>query len=169
MRKADVLVLFDYMYWANWRLLDLADRLSTAEFVASSAVTTRGLRATLVHELDVEWSWRLRLRGVSEEDEGELRPEDYPDVATLRAHWQRDETEMREWLAELTDEQLAKPVSWMPTELPRPLWHFLMHIFTHASQQQADAATLLSLAGHSPGELEFLSFLDSLESKEPRP
>jgi hypothetical protein len=30
---------------------------------------------------------------------------------------------------------------------------------THAAQQQADAANLLSLAGQSPGELSFLEYL----------
>ena len=77
------------MYWVNHRLLDAAARLSTAEFVQTDAATTRDLRSTLVHELDVEWSWRLRLQGRADEDEAELRPEDYPDVAALRAHWER--------------------------------------------------------------------------------
>jgi hypothetical protein len=39
------------------------------------------------------------------------------------------------------------------------LWVFLDHIVTHAAQQQADAATLLSLAGQSPDELTFLEYL----------
>jgi uncharacterized damage-inducible protein DinB len=164
MRKTNVVLLFDYMYWANSRLLDRADRLSAEEFLASSTVTTRDLRTTLVHELDVEWSWRLRLTGQSEEDEGELQPGHYPDVATLRAHWQRDEADMRAWLDTLDDDMLAAPMSALTTERPRPLWHFLMHILTHARQQQADAATLLSLAGQSPGELDFLNFLDERPS-----
>ena len=80
MRKADVLHLLDYMYWVNGRLLDTADRLSTDQFAAPTTVTTRDLRATLVHELDVEWSWRLNLQGRLTEDEAELDPKDYPDV-----------------------------------------------------------------------------------------
>lgn len=160
MRKPEIILLFDYLYWANWRLLDHAERLSLEHFLAPSTVTTRDLRTTLVHELDVEWSWRLRLQGRTEEDEGELKPADYPDVATLRAHWQRDEAEMRAWLNGIDDDTLAAPIAPTATEQPRPLWHFLMHIFSHAGQQQADIATLLSLAGESPGELDFLNFLD---------
>ncbi len=59
MRTGEVLSLFDYMYWANRRLLDATERLPAGGFMASAAATTRDLRATLVHELDVEWSWRL--------------------------------------------------------------------------------------------------------------
>jgi uncharacterized damage-inducible protein DinB len=159
MQKADIESLFDYMYWVNGRLLDAAARLSTAEFVMIDAVTTRNLRATLVHELDVEWSWRLRLQDRSDEDEAEVRPEDFPNVAALRARWEQDEAEMRAWLAKLTDEDLARIVGPKPMKHPFALWQYLTHILMHAAQQQADAATLLSLAGESPGELGYLEFL----------
>jgi hypothetical protein len=41
----------------------------------------------------------------------------------------------------------------------RPLWQYLMHIVFHAAQQQADAATLLTIAGHSPGEIGYLEWV----------
>lgn len=161
MRKIDVLNLVDYMYWVNARLLQAAARLSQEQFTAPSSQTTRDLRATLVHELDVEWSWRLNLQGRLSEDTGDLRPEDYPDVASLHEHWQRDEAEMRAWLAELTDEDLATDVYSRLTDRSLPLWQFVMHIVIHATQQQADAATLLSLAGASPADIGYLEFLKS--------
>lgn len=159
MQTAEVQSLFDYMYWVNHRLLDAAGRAPAADFVKTDLVTTRDLRSTLVHELDVEWSWRLRLQGRSDEDEAELRPEDYPDIAALRAHWERDEAEMRSWLGSLSDEDLTQIITPEPMKHPFPLWQYLTHILTHAAQQQADAATLLSLAGQSPGELGYLEFL----------
>lgn len=67
--------------------------------------------------------------------------------------------EMAEWLGSLTDEDLAAIVTATLTGQSRPLWQFLMHIVTHASQQQADAATLLTLAGRSPGDLSFTEYL----------
>ena len=161
MRKADLLTLFDYMYWATQRILDAAEQLSVDEFVASSSVTTRDLRATLVHELDVEWSWRLNLQGRLSDDEADLSPDDYPDVAAIREHWRRDEADMRAWLEQLSDELLAGDVVSELTASRRPLWQYLVHIVTHAAQQQADAATLLSLAGRSPGELGFLEYLST--------
>ncbi|CAN5732497.1 hypothetical protein BH24CHL8_BH24CHL8_10910 [soil metagenome] len=57
MRKRDLIQLFDYMHWVNRRLLKAAARLPPGAFTAPSTVTTRDLRATLGHELDVEWSW----------------------------------------------------------------------------------------------------------------
>ena len=55
----------------------------------------------------------------------------------------------------LTDEDIDRPT---PSELSRdtrPLWQYLLHIVFHAAQQQSDAATLLSLAGHSPGDIGY--------------
>jgi uncharacterized damage-inducible protein DinB len=85
------------MYWATNQLLDAAERLTPEAFTAPAVVTTRDLRSTLVHELDVEWSWRLNLQRRLGEDEAELQPDDYADLASPRAHWRRDEVEMRSW------------------------------------------------------------------------
>jgi uncharacterized damage-inducible protein DinB len=163
MRKSDIQLLFDYMYWVNHRLLESAADLPPERFRAPAATTTRDLRTTLVHELDVEWSWRLNLQGRDDEagSEQELRAEDYADVGALREHWARDEAEMRSWLDGLTDEDLSTEVPSTFTGDRRPLWQYLFHIVSHAAQQQADAATLLTLAGRSPGEVGFLEFLQT--------
>lgn len=164
MRASEIELLFESMYWANHRLLDAAEGLPPEHFTQPTEVTTRDLRATLVHELDVEWSWRLNLQGAPEEqigEDAELRPESYPTVAALREHWARDEAEMLAWLRSLTDEDVQRPVPSGFTRDRRPLWQYLVHILTHAQQQQADAATLLTRAGHSPGELGFLEYLKS--------
>jgi uncharacterized damage-inducible protein DinB len=160
MRADDVRMLFDFMYWVNGRLLEHAAEVGPERFTAPTAVTTRDLRGTLVHELDVEWSWRLNLQGRLEEDEAELDPRDFPDVASLAARWADDEAEMRAWLAAFDDEGMVAEVASPLTGDRGPRWRFLLHIVTHAMQQQADAATLLSLAGSSPGELGFLDYVD---------
>jgi hypothetical protein len=41
-----------------------------------------------------------------------------------------------------------------------PLWYHFQHLYTHGIQQFADAAVLLSRAGHSPGEIDFLEFVE---------
>jgi hypothetical protein len=121
MRKSDLQPLLDYMYWVNHRLLGKAADLTPEQFAESSSVTTRDLRATLVHELDVEWSWRLNLQGRAADADvaAELRPADYPDVQTLREHWDRDEAEMRAWFHSLADDALAQSVS---SDFTRDRW-----------------------------------------------
>src|SRR2546427_13159764 len=84
------------------RILARAGRLTGAEFTVPSALTTRDLRGTLVHTLDVELSWRARLQHQPEAVWKKALPvTDYPSVAALADHWRRDEAEMRGWLSSL--------------------------------------------------------------------
>ena len=166
--------LFGFTYWGNRHLLDVASTLSAAEWTASSDITTRDLRATLVHTLDVEWSWRLRLQKRPRAEWGpevELKPADYPTVAALAEHWARDEAEMRAWLATLDDDKLGRPHNLEPStamSTPKeryPLWYFVLHIHTHTHQQLGDAAVLLTRMRHSPGNIEFLDYAEFLHKR----
>lgn len=169
MRSADVDVLVGYLYWMRDRVLDAAKGLPPAAFAATAAVNGRDLRQTLVHELDVEWSWRQRLRDAPPESwgpEAELHVEDYPTVQALASHWRSDEAEMRGWIAGLSDEDLE--ASWTAGRLEGfPLWYYVMHILSHGIQQLTGAAAILSDAGHSPGDLDFLNAIDDLRRPLP--
>lgn len=162
MRLRDVELLFGYLYWLRDRVLDSASDIPL-EALNARHQTARDLKSTLVHELDVEWSWRERLRGEPADSlapERELKTDDFPTLDSLRERWHRDEQEMRAWLRSLSDEDLSAPP--MQERARFPLWFYLMHILSHAMQQFSDAAVLLSTAGRSPGDLEFLSYADTL-------
>ncbi len=164
MRRKDLETLFGFSYWMKDRVLACAAKLTTAEFQAPSGLTTRDLRGTLVHTLDVEGSWRARLQGRPEEVwKKELPLSDYPTAKALIDHWQRDEREMRAWLASLDDEKLAQIHDLEPGSPPNerfPLWYYVLHIHTHTQQQLGDAAVLLTRMRQSPGNIEFLEYAD---------
>jgi uncharacterized damage-inducible protein DinB len=173
MRREDLETLFGFSYWMKDRVLECTAKLTTAEFQAPSGVTTRDLRGTLVHTLDVESSWRARLQRKPEAEwKKELAASDYPRATALIEHWRRDEQEMRAWLASLDDEQLAQIHDLEPGSPPKesfPLWYYLLHIHTHTQQQLGDAAVLLTRMRQSPGNIEFLEYADFLHSEETRP
>jgi uncharacterized damage-inducible protein DinB len=156
MRQTELAMLFDYMYWANRRILATAARLTNPQFTLPSVIAGRDLRATLVHMLDTECSWRLRLQGQPEDKS--LALSDYRNVAALVDHWTRDEAEMRAWVAGLDDEKLTC----VPDD-PRanfPLWYYLLHMVTHSNQHRAESAQLLTQLGRSPGDIDFLDYAD---------
>jgi uncharacterized damage-inducible protein DinB len=162
MRSTEIHAMFDFTYWADRQVLAAAAMIPVEQFVQLASITYRNLRDTLVHTLDVEMSWRRRLRGEPKEVwDAALSPDAYPTVPDLAADWARDEVEMRRWLASLDDADLAA-IQDLGDGDRFPLWNYLMHIVIHSEQQRRDAQILLRSLGHEPPELEFLDYADSL-------
>lgn len=156
MQRHDIAFLVDYNYWANTRVLAAAARLPPDTFVAPTTIMPRTIRSTLVHQLDVEWSWRLRWQGRSEAEP--LANEDFATVDQLAVRWQVEEQAMRAYLATLTDADLEQPLV-VGGGAARPLWQYIVHVINHGTQQRSDAAVLLTAAGYSPGGLDIADFV----------
>jgi uncharacterized damage-inducible protein DinB len=153
--------LLDYMYWQTQRILAAAAKMPTERFTAPATISTRNLRGTLVHALDVELSWRLRLQRAPKQRWDAVLPEDdYPDVASLAEHWKRDETDMRDWFESLDDETLGQRID-LDGDDRYPLWYYVLHLIMHGMQQRSEAAVLLTHFGESPGDLDFLDYADT--------
>jgi uncharacterized damage-inducible protein DinB len=135
-------------------------KLSAEQFAAPAAFPFGGLRGTLLHILDAEWSWRLRLQhGAPSSD---LLEADFPTLDALVTRWQDDEREMRVYLGGLDDEKLAGTVRYPIGEgkmRERILWHCLLHVANHGTQHRAEAAAILTALGQSPGDVDFTIFL----------
>jgi uncharacterized damage-inducible protein DinB len=160
MRSSDLAQLFDYSYWAARQVLASATQVPVEQFTAAPTFTYRNLRGTLVHTLDVEWSWRIRLRGEHPDLwDTSLADRDYPAVQALADHWSRDEAEMRAWVDGLSDDDLER-ITELGTQDRYPLWWYLQHILSHSAAQRRDAALILTDFGHAPPELEFLYYAD---------
>jgi uncharacterized damage-inducible protein DinB len=162
MRAEDVRAFFDFTYWADRQVLAAAAALPDEAFVRPIDFTYRNLQGTLVHTLDVERSWRSRLRGEPKDVwDAALSVDDYPAAAVLQEAWSRDEVVMRSWLDGLTDDELGTVIE-LGNPDRFPLWYYLVHIVTHSEQQRRDAQLILEHLGHPPPDLEFLYYADSL-------
>ncbi len=160
MRPSDLVAKFENLYWIRDRALAQAADLTADEFVDPKTIAYRDLRSTLVHELDVERSWRLRLQGKpSDVWDVTLDPNDYRDVAAIADHWQRDGTDMRAWLSGMTEDDLAAAVTVNGLE-GFTLSTYLVHIVMHGIESLSAAAILLHRAGRSMGDVGYLDFID---------
>lgn len=154
--------LYAYNAWANARILDTAARLGHTDFVAEHAATGPP-RDILAHTAWAQWIWLERWRGAS--PHGRWDAADIPDLASLRARWADIETETDRFLAALDAGDLDRVISYVNfagETWSYPLWQMLLHQVNHATQHRSEAALLLTAAGHSPGDLDFLIYFDEL-------
>jgi uncharacterized damage-inducible protein DinB len=158
MQHEDVGELIEYLFWARDRILAASAGLTESEFRSEATVTTRSLRATLAHQIECEWAWRIRL-SVGSFPEGDVVATDYATLDAIIDRWRSEERELRSWFAGLSDLDLAtKPPG---DDNPLVLWRYLAYVVNHGTQQFAEAAVLLTRLGHSPGEIGFLAFCSS--------
>ena len=166
MNIQDILLIYDYNYWANKRILTSAKKVTQEQFLAPAEFPYGGPRGTLVHILETEWAWRVRYEGHADET-GELLETEFPSLAAVEARWKEEESAMRAYLAGLRDEDLEKGITY-PIEAgktrTRILWHCLVHVVNHGTQHRSEAAALLTRYGQSPGDLDFTVFLNSLQN-----
>jgi uncharacterized damage-inducible protein DinB len=168
-RTVTITLLFDYLYWVRDRVLATAEGLGDA-FAGTPVIGTRDLRATLAHEIDVEMSWRGRLRGepaTSWGPEAGIRPEHVPTLAAARERWAAEEAAMRSWLSSLSAADLEAPITANNLE-GYSLAIYLLHVVEHGVMELADAAAILAAMGKSTGDLGVLDALDDL-APLPRP
>ena len=155
MRSSDIAYLFAYDRWATTRVLDAAVGIDEATWSEPNAIGDRGLGGILVHALGASQRWRHGLSGAPGEAP---RPEDgaLPSVDALRAAWMIEWPAMDAWLARLDDDVMTQ------SEGGITLWQALAHVVNHGTQHRAEAAALLTTAGHSPGDLDMIDYAESL-------
>ena len=167
---AAIPLLLDYLYWGRDRILAVADGLEGDAFLETPSVHGRNLRATLAHELDVEVSWRGKLRGDPPSawgPEAEIKPEQFPTLAELATRWRADEAEMRAWIGAMSPADLARPVTVNGLE-GYAMAIYLVHVIAHGITEISSAAAILNELGRSTGDLGLLNALDDLAPMPPR-
>ena len=165
MNIKDILLIYEYNYWANKRILASSANVTQEQFLAPASFPYGGLRGTLLHILDTEWGWRALFQSI--DSASELLEADFPTIAAFEAHWREEETAMRAYLAGLSDEDMERHLIYTTDtgiKRDRILWHCLLHVVNHGTQHRGEAAALLTDFGHSPGDLDFTVFLNEHKS-----
>jgi pimeloyl-ACP methyl ester carboxylesterase/uncharacterized damage-inducible protein DinB len=160
MKITEMQLLFDYYYWATEHILNAAERVSDEQFVSVHSSFQRSLRATLVHALSSERTWRARWQG--DEPLTDLTEQAFPTVTALRLYWKLQEQEMRHFLSLISENDLTRRIEGVTDEgtvYADFIWHSMMHVLFHGAQHRSEAAAITTEYGFSPGELDFFVFL----------
>ncbi len=153
--------LFDYHYWARDRQLQACSLLTEEQFLRPLGASHSSLRDTLAHLLGAEWVWLERWLGRT--PRALLAADDFPTLAKVEDRWRRVELDMRDYLAQIDEEKLAQPFTYVNLKgqtWTYPLWRTLYHLTNHQSYHRGQVTTLLRQLGAQAPEVDFLVALD---------
>jgi len=149
MMKEHFLRLYEYVNWANRRVLDVLQQQTEDNERA---------RKWLCHVLAAEQVWMTRLRG---EDSSAVPI--WPDIsvdecAELLA---QNAAAYRQFLHELTDADFARVISYKNTKgvsFSTSIRDILTHVAFHGAYHRGHVATLMRAAGQEPINTDFIAF-----------
>ncbi len=170
MKVDEVKLLYDYNAWADARLLAACARVSPQQYAAPGSYGRGGLRAIMVHILDNLWQQRITLQGYYREplaneaayEATELHEDALPTFAMLQERWRIEQREMRAYLDTLTEETLNSTIRYIIPGVVRErvVWHIFVDLLLHATQHRSEAAALVTSYGQSPGDFDFILFMN---------
>jgi uncharacterized damage-inducible protein DinB len=150
-----------YNHAANTRLLDLASLLDDAQLDTPIEGAYGTIRETSVHLAGVEWRWRT----IVETHDPPVVPAPLPRPATievLKRFAGAEAVAVTAWLASRGEEDLITPapLTWGGETVFFTPWHALVQLCMHGMQHRSEIAIALTRLGQSPGEIDFISFVN---------
>ena len=143
-----------YNGWMNRKVYEAAAKLTDEQRKADRGAFFGSIHRTLNHVLWGDRIWLPRFNGKSYAV-GKIGVDLYEDFGELLAARRQMDDEIGEWAAQLTDGQLAGPLTWFSgvaqREFTRPRWLCVVQMFNHQTHHRGQVTTLLMQQGIDPG------------------
>jgi uncharacterized damage-inducible protein DinB len=144
-------LLYDYTRWADVRIHDAVSKLSSEQWTKDLGSSLKSARDTVVHIASAQWIWISRWKG--ESPKGMWAPADFPTPASIRERWEPLAAALAAFVAEQTEESLAKPLNYKNLKgepMSYPLGHLMLHVTNHSTYHRGQVTTLLRQLGAQP-------------------
>ena len=151
MNLHDCQLLLDFHYWARDRMLDAVALLTPNQYTRKLDSSFSSIRDSATHIYFAEWAWYHRWTGHS--PTAALSPDQFPDLAALRAAWTEHEAKVRAFIGAAGDAGLARVIEYkLISGQPGAsiLWQMLQHVVNHASYHRGQVTTMLRQVGAAP-------------------
>ena len=157
---------FAFGRWANRMTLESVAALTTEEYARPIGGSFGSVQGTIVHLYGADWTWLERFHGRSPRalPEGE----DLAALETVARKWREVEAGQDAYIAALTQERLAEPLSYVSfagDPFTRRLGDALLHLANHGTYHRGQVATLLRQLGHKAVSTDYLRFIDAQEAE----
>ncbi len=151
--------LFEYNDWANARLLACAAELPDDAWSRDLGGAFPTMLGLLAHMVGAERVWLIRFKG--ETPKGRPAWVADPNLPVLRAALEEVESERTAFLRTLTEEELARPISYTLMDGSGgtlPLATLLLHTANHSTYHRGQLASMLRRMGEAPPSTDLLLF-----------
>jgi len=157
----DLVELYAFNRWANAKTCESVEALTQEEYEKPIGGSFGSVRGTLIHLYGADWIWLERFHGRSPR----AMPEsgDVTDLRSLGAKWLAVEDARDAYVAPLTAEQLAGPLSYAGFDgkkFTRVLGDALFHVANHSTYHRGQVATLVRQLGKSPLSTDYTRWLN---------
>jgi uncharacterized damage-inducible protein DinB len=137
---------YNYHFAENRKIWDYVTSLSHEQFTQHSNYSHGSVRDQVVHLIDVDDVWFSQLQGIDPFEP--IPPVDFDDRENIRAHWDKVEKKMRDYLAVLRDEMLFdKPIKEPEEDKDLIVWQVFLHVTNHGTDHRAQLLRLLNDLG----------------------
>jgi len=138
-------LLYDYHYWANARMLDACEALTTEQWHRPHGHSWGSVHGMFAHMLAAETIWLSRWKGTSPTIL--LKPEELPALADVRRQWAEIEDDLRRFIDACDDVQLNSVLHYKTTrgDPHSDLLSVLMlHLANHGTHHRGELAAMLA-------------------------
>jgi uncharacterized damage-inducible protein DinB len=148
-----------YMLWADRLMLKALREVSPEDLVREAGISFGSLLGTIVHGLGSERLWLSRFSGNPLDHVPGV--DEYPDLLSWIGGWEETAAGIGAFVAALTDEQLATPLTWTNTEGEThtlPLGQAVIHLVNHITYHRGQVDSLLRQLGYEPPVTDLLYY-----------
>ena len=133
---------YNYHFAENRKIWEHVASLSFEQFTQPVDYSHGSVRDQILHLIDAEQMWFSELRDAKPSEP--IPSTDVDDRDTIRAHWDRVEQNIRNYLAELQDDMLfTKPIKEPDDDKDLIVWQVLLHVANHATDHRAQLLRVL--------------------------
>ncbi len=150
------------MLWADRLTLAAVRRVKPEDLTRDAGVSFGSVLGTLSHTLGSQRLWLSRFLG--NPLTSRPGPDDYPDLPAWIAGWEESASQIEAFLAGLSDEQLAAPLTW--ASIPDgavytlPLGQAVIHLVNHTTYHRGQVVSLLRQMGYPVPQTDLIVFFN---------
>ena len=148
-----------YLLWADRQVLAAVRPVSEENLLHNAGVSFGSMLGTLAHMLGAQRVWLSRFAGTPLSSLPTI--DDYPDLLSWILGWEETAAQTEAFLAGLTDEQLAAPLTWTNSQgdtYTRPLWQAVVHMVNHATYHRGQVVSLLRQMGYAAPSTDLIYY-----------